>query len=54
MGRVCRIFGGVKRPGGTRAEVLGLIREAIEACLEAMDEDGEAIPAPQAYELTEV
>lgn len=33
---------------------MGLIREAIEVCLEAMEEDGEAIPAPQAYELTEV
>lgn len=40
--------------GETRAEVLGLIREALEVCLEAMEEDGEAIPAPQAYELTEV
>ena len=40
--------------GATKAEVVGLIREAIELYLEALEEDGEAIPAPQAYELTEV
>ena len=40
--------------GETRAEVLVLIREAIELYVEALEEDGEAIPAPQAYELTEV
>ena len=31
-----------------------LIREAIELYLEALEEDGETIPTPQAYELTEV
>lgn len=40
--------------GETKAEVLVLIREAIEVYLEALEEDGETIPAPQAYELTEV
>ncbi|MDE2766657.1 MAG: type II toxin-antitoxin system HicB family antitoxin [Chloroflexota bacterium] len=40
--------------GETKAEVVVLIREAIELYLEALEEDGEAIPAPQAYELTEV
>ena len=40
--------------GETGVEVLLLIREAIEVCLEVLEEDGETIPAPQAYELTEV
>ena len=40
--------------GETKAEVLVLIREAIELYLEALEEDGETIPSPQAYELTEV
>lgn len=40
--------------GETKAEDLGLIREAIEVYLEALEEDGETIPTPQAYELTEV
>ncbi len=34
----------------TKAEVLVLIREVIELYLEALEEDGVAIPAPQAYE----
>ena len=38
----------------TKTEVLVLIREAIELYLEALEEDGETIPTPQAYELTEV
>ena len=38
----------------SKAEVLVLIREAIELYLEALEEDGETIPTPQAYELTEV
>jgi len=38
----------------TKAEVLVLIREAIELYLEALEEDGETIPTPQAYELTEI
>lgn len=40
--------------GETKAEVLVLIREAIELYLEALEEDGETIPIPQAYEPTEV
>lgn len=40
--------------GETKAEVLVLIREATEVYLEALEEDGETIPTPQAYELTEV
>jgi len=40
--------------GETKAEVLVLIREATELYLEALEEDGETIPTPQAYELTEV
>ncbi len=40
--------------GETRADLLVLIREAIEVYLEAPEEDGETIPTPQAYELTEV
>ena len=40
--------------GETKAEVLVLIREAIELYLEALEEEGETIPSPQAYELTEV
>ena len=40
--------------GETKAEVLVLIREAFELYLEALEEDGETIPAPRAYELTEV
>jgi len=40
--------------GETKAEVLVLIREAIEVYLEALEADGETIPTPQACELTEV
>ena len=40
--------------GETKAELLVLIREAIGLYLEVLDEDGEAIPAPQTYELFEV
>ncbi len=39
---------------GTKAEVCELIREAIELYVEALEEDGLPIPAPQAYELIEV
>ena len=38
----------------TRTEVCALIREAIEPYLEALEEDGRPIPAPQAYELIEL
>ena len=40
--------------GETKAEVCGLIREAIELYVEALEEDGRPAPAPQAYELIEV
>lgn len=40
--------------GETKAEVLGLIGEAIGVCLEGLEEDGEGIPAPQACEVSEV
>ncbi|MCY3912893.1 MAG: type II toxin-antitoxin system HicB family antitoxin [Chloroflexi bacterium] len=38
----------------TKAEFRELIREAIELYVEALEEDGLPIPAPQAYELIEV
>ncbi len=38
----------------TKAEVCALIREAIELYVEALEEDGLPIPAPQDYELIEV
>ena len=38
----------------TKAEVCALIREAIELYLEALEEEGQPIPTPQAYELIEV
>ena len=38
----------------TKAEVCTLIREAIKLYLEALEEDGMPIPAPQTYELIEV
>ena len=34
--------------GETKAEVCGLIREAIEVYIEALEEDGQPIPAPRA------
>ena len=34
--------------GETKAEVCGLIREAIEVYVEALAEDGQPVPAPQA------
>ena len=40
--------------GRRRRDVCDLIREAIELYLEALEEDGEATPTPQAYELPEV
>ena len=40
--------------GGSKAEVCGLIREAIEVYVEALAEYGRPIPAPQAYEVIEV
>ncbi len=40
--------------GETKAEVVGLIREATERYMEVLEEDGEAIPAPQSYELIAV
>ena len=40
--------------GETKAEVCGLIREAIELYIEELEEDGQPVPAPQAYELVEV
>ena len=38
----------------TREEVYSLIREAIELYVEALEEDGLPVPAPQSYELIEV
>ena len=38
----------------TKAEVCALIREAIELYLEELEDDGQPVPAPQAYELIEV
>ena len=40
--------------GESKAEVCGLIREAIEVYVEALEEDGQPVPAPQAYEVIEV
>ena len=40
--------------GETKVEVLVLIREAIELYIETLEEDGQLVPAPQAYELIEV
>ncbi len=36
--------------GETKAEVCGLIREAIELYFETLEEDGQPVPAPRAYE----
>jgi predicted RNase H-like HicB family nuclease len=38
----------------TKPEVCALIREAIELYIEALEEDGQPVPSPQAYELVEV
>ena len=40
--------------GESKAEVCALIREAIELFVETLEEDGQSVPAPQAYELIEV
>ena len=40
--------------GETKGEVCGLIREAIELYIEELESDGQAVPAPQAYEVIEV
>lgn len=40
--------------GETKAEVCALIREAIDLYVETLEEDGQPVPAPQAYELIEV
>ena len=40
--------------GESKAEVCALIREAIELYVEALEEDGQPLPTPQAYELIEV
>lgn len=40
--------------GETKAEDCALIREAIELYVEALEEDGQAVPVPQSYELIEV
>jgi predicted RNase H-like HicB family nuclease len=40
--------------GETKAEVCGLIREAIELYIEELEGEGQPVPAPQAYELIEV
>ena len=40
--------------GEAKGEVCGLIREAIELYIEEVEEDGQPVPAPQAYELIEV
>ena len=37
-----------------KAEVCALIREGIELYIEALEEDGEPIPAPRACEIIEV
>ncbi len=38
----------------TREEVCALIREAIDLCVEALEEDGHPVPEPQSYELINV
>ena len=45
---VCPSLPGCHSQGGTLDEALSNIREAIELCLEVMEEDG--IPAPTAKE----
>ena len=40
--------------GESRAEVCGLIREATGVYVEALEEDGQAVPAAQTYEVIEV
>ena len=40
--------------GETREEVCDLNREAIELYVEALKEDSQPLPEPQAYELIEV
>ena len=40
--------------GETKVEVCALIREAIEVYIEALEEDGQPVPAPGVYELIEV
>ena len=47
MGHMCRTCRGAWRLGRRKGEVCGLIREALE-------EDGQAVPAPGVYELIEV
>ena len=54
MGRTFPIYPAAWPPQETKAEVCELIREAIELYVEALEEDGLPIPAPQAYELIEV
>lgn len=39
---------------GDEGGSLSLIREAIEHYVEALEEDGQPVPAPQANELVEV
>ena len=50
-GWICR---GVWRFGGTKVEVVVLIREVIEVCLEVVEEGRGGDSDPQACELTEV
>lgn len=38
----------------SREEVCTLIREAIDLYVEALEEEGLTVPAPQSYELVEV
>lgn len=38
----------------TKTELCALIREAIELYIEALEEDPQPVPIPQAYELIEV
>ena len=40
--------------GESKAAVRALIREAIDLYVETLEEDGQPVPAPQAYELIEV
>ena len=38
----------------TSKEVCALIRESVELSIEALEEDGQPVPTPQAYELIKV
>ena len=38
----------------SKEEVCSLIKEAIEMCIEALEEDGLPVPPPNSYELVEM